>query len=369
MNQLYHFQDKGGRDLALRPELTPTLARMVNAKGPSLKLPLKWFSIPRLFRYEKMQKGRLREFYQLNLDILGASSPWAEVELLSSVVSLMLEVGLGQEDFVIGISSRSMLAALFQQLHIAPEKHPGVYLALDKRLKVNPTEFQENLVKLGLNGGQIQTIESFFKCTELGQIKNLGTSPDFLHSVEELENVFQTLAQMGLGKYIKLDLSVVRGLAYYTGLVFEVFDSQKNLRAIAGGGRYDHLLAHLGGRPLSGVGFGVGDVVIWELLKEKKSHISLGQPLDFYLASFAEPSAEMLAYIFQLRQQGYHVGYSLGPVKLKKQLSEAESLGAKKVLFWGSDKVGPEDLEIKDMSTGEQSVISKLALLAKENHL
>ncbi len=368
VTQLYNFKDKGEREIALRPEMTPTLARMVNQKGNSLRLPLKWFSIPRLYRYEKAQRGRLREFFQLNMDILGCDSVWAEVDLISAIIQMLKGFGLNAQDFSVRISSRQLLSDFLDIIQVPIDKKNSVYSALDKKAKLSAEGFVDLLLKENLNTEQIAKIEEFFACASLHElvekIGREGLEPKTAEGSEassglaDLEKLFARLVELGYTDYVALDLSVVRGLAYYTGIVFEVYDKAKSLRAIAGGGRYDNLLENLGGRPLSGVGFGMGDVVIYELLKEKNLLPVSREEIDYYLITFGELDAGLLQLAQTLRDKGRKVGYSLGGGKFKKQLAQADEGNAQKVIFYGSDKAPAGSFEIKNLRSGEQSIVA-----------
>jgi histidyl-tRNA synthetase len=357
VSQLYNFQDKGGRELALRPEITPSLARMINQKGPSLKLPIRWFSIPRLFRYERMQKGRLREFYQLNMDIMGCDSLIAETDLICAVIEMLKAFGLTQDDFCVGISSRRLLSEILESSGLPAEKIPPVYTVMDKRNKISPEDFRQMLTEIPVSDSVIELINSFFSCQDIEALQKWEGARNAGSALQELEQVFRLLKESGYGSYVQLDLSVVRGLAYYTGVVFEVFDRQKKLRALAGGGRYDNLLEHLGGRPVSGVGFGIGDVVLYELLKSKNLLPDIQDRPDYYLVSFSDPGPELLSLARELRSRGRRVTYALQPAKVKKQLSLAQESGARKVIFTGSDKVEKGQYEVKDLEKREQTVV------------
>ena len=375
VTQLYNFKDKGDRDIALRPEMTPTLARMVNQKGNSLKLPIRWFSVPRLFRYEKSQRGRLREFFQLNMDIIGCEGVSAEVDLLCAIIEMLKQFGLKSSDFTVRVSSRRLLSEFLDRQSVAVEKKNSVYSALDKREKIGEEEFRRLLEKEGISGSSINAIEQFFQCRSLKDLalyfpeadqSKLGTSameqapiskdptsspmetgvpaPSTPKSgLKELETLFHFMDSLGYSEFIELDLSVVRGLAYYTGIVFEVYDKAKTLRALAGGGRYDNLLSSLGGLSLTGVGFGMGDVVLSELLKEKGLLPTGRDPLDYFLLDVAPgedklPNPALLRLAQALRAKGKRVGYSLAGEKFKKQMGQANDQTAKRVLFFGSDK-------------------------------
>jgi histidyl-tRNA synthetase len=358
VEQLYHFRDKGDRDLALRPELTPTLARLVNAKGPALRKPLKWFSIPRLFRYERAQRGRLREFFQLNMDIVGCDTVAAEADLIAAVVDMLKGFGLTSADFAVRISSRKLLSEFLTVLGIADEAKAPVYAALDKRAKIGEEAFRKLLAEQGLAGEQADKLEAFFQTKTVAELPMDQNAP----AIVELKQLWDLLESLGYGDFLVFDLSVVRGLAYYTGIVFEVFDKGVGLRALAGGGRYDSLMASLGGAPVSAVGFGMGDVVLAELLKER-GLLPQGRPgVDYYLVDLS-PDAEaglprtgLLRLAQTLRGRGRTVAYSLKAGKFKKQLEEANEAGAKRVLFYGSDRAPEGSYEIKDLTTGEQAV-------------
>ncbi|MFC1585198.1 histidine--tRNA ligase [Fibrobacterota bacterium] len=358
LSQLYHFKDKGGRDLALRPEITPTVARMVNRKGPSLKLPIRWFSIPRLFRYERSQKGRLREFFQLNMDIIGCGGIWAEIDLIIAVIEMLKAFGLSQQDFYVGISSRRLLTGMLKDLQVPEHKMQKIYAAMDKKGKVPDDVWENMLLDCGLSAEGINRLRLFFGCSSLDSLIEQGKWGMMPPGLEELKQLFHRLEELGYESCVRLDLSVVRGLDYYTGVVFEVFDRKKKLRAIAGGGRYDDLLEHLGGRPVSGVGFGIGDVVLLEMLKQKNLVPNASGLLDYFLVSFGDISTDMLALAGKLRKRGRRVTYSLQPGKVKKQLALANELGAGRVIFFGSDKAGEGTFEVKDMLKGEQRVVA-----------
>jgi histidyl-tRNA synthetase len=345
---------------------------MVNQKGNSLKLPLRWFSIPRLFRYEKAQKGRLREFFQLNMDILGCNTVAAEVELLAAIVGMLKGFGLKESDFSIQVSSRRLLSELLDSMGVAVGKKPAVYSALDKRAKLGEAEFRNLLGKEGLTAAHIEAVERFFGFKDIAALsawvrEASGPSGAPNTGLEELESLFRSMADLGLGGFLNLDTSIVRGLAYYTGIVFEVYDRAMENRAIAGGGRYDNLLASLGGLPLSGVGFGMGDVVIADILREKGLLPSGRDGADYYLLDVAAqgggmPRPELLALAAKLRDKGRRTAYSLSGDKFKKQMGQANDMGARKVVFFGSDKAPAGQYEVKDMKSGEQAVLGFEAL-------
>lgn len=356
VSQLYDFKSKGDVHLALRPEMTPTLARLINQKGNQIRKPCKWFCMPRLFRYEKAQKGRLREFYQLNMDILGTSEISAEIDLLMAIDHLLRSFGLNEEHFVMGISSRRLLAALLKELSI--EDPMAVYAALDKRLKVGPEKFATMLSQAGLSTENIEFLNNFMSSQTLEELQEFCRGEESQAALEELTQLFQALADLGIQTF-KLDLSVVRGLAYYTGIVFEVFNLKQNMRAVAGGGRYDNLAEKLGGKPVTGVGFGMGDVVLKDLLEENDLPIrdELAGP-DYYLVRFDKQITPCFELAQTLRQAGFSVNHNLQGQKIQKQLENASRLGSKFAIFMDAEASVNGNVEVKDLKTGEQKVIS-----------
>ena len=351
VSQLYNFTDKGNRALALRPEMTPTLARMVIQKGNELKKPFKWFSIPRLFRYERAQKGRLREFFQLNLDIIGTENISAEADLISAIASMLFDFGLSENDFYIGISSRRLLAAFLEELKVAEPNL--IYPLLDKRLKMSAEDFHKELLNAGLSEDNAKKLNAFMACSTIEEIKGIIEAID---ACKELEDLFELLKVAGVENCVKLDLSVVRGLAYYTGVVFEVFDKNKNMRAIAGGGRYDNLTEILGGQKISGVGFGMGDVVLSDLLAEKNLLPQNRSDLPVFIASFSGDMKILFKTATEFRKKGISCSHSLNAVKFGKQLELANAAGAKCVVFADGEKSKDGVWEYKILASGEQNI-------------
>lgn len=356
VSQLYDFESKGGVHLALRPEMTPTLARLINQKGNQIRKPCKWFCMPRLFRYEKAQKGRLREFYQLNMDILGTDEISAEIDLLLAIDHLLRSFGLSEEHFVMGISSRKLLAAILSELEV--QDPMPVYSALDKRLKVGPEKFAQLLRDAGLSDSNIEFLNNFMSSQTLEDLQAYCQGEASTQALGELQTLFAALADLGVQTF-KLDLSVVRGLAYYTGIVFEVFSKQQNMRAVAGGGRYDNLAEKLGGKPVTGVGFGMGDVVLKDLLEENGLAIrdELAGP-DYYIVRFDKDMPKCFALAQELRSAGFSVNHNLQGQKIQKQLENASRLGSKFAIFMDATASVDGNVEVKDLKTGEQKVLA-----------
>jgi len=359
--QLYTFIDKGERPMALRPELTPTLARMVAAKGTNLKRPVRWYSIPRLFRYERMQKGRLREFFQLNMDILGVKDMSADAELIAAVIDMMRDLGFTAEDFTVHISSRTLLEGLFLEAGVAREDLGALYGLLDKKHKISSEEFSNELsavAKDPLQHDRILRVLSFQSLQDAGSIN--PSIPAF----KELQELFALLGFYGMGDYVSFDIGIVRGLAYYTGTVFEVFDKKRSLRAIAGGGRYDKLVGLYGGPDTPAVGFAAGDVVLGELIREKAGEPHLPPRSSVYIVSINQDNPSKAIEIAGIiRRAGISCEFSLKKTGVGKQMEQAHAARSRRVVFVGGNEEKDGNVKIKNMETGVEIVTSASKLL------
>ncbi len=266
-DQLFSLKDRGGRDLAIRPEITPTLARMVNQRINSLPKPIKWFSVPRLCRAERPQKGRLREFFQWNIDIIGEDNVRADADIIFTTVDYLRYAGLTEEDIIVKISSRRMLAAVLKEIGVPQGSLDSLYAILDKKNKLPDDTFEKMLDELLRDSGMVSKVRTFMELENIQQIEDMfGRQEAF----NELVELMKFLDSMGIGNYYRFDPGIVRGLAYYTGIVFEVYDKASELRAICGGGRYDNLLKDFGGPAISATGMGMGDCVL-EILANHNS--------------------------------------------------------------------------------------------------
>jgi histidyl-tRNA synthetase len=344
LEQLYRFTDRGGREVALRAEMTPTLARMLATRQKQYKKPIKWFSIPQLFRYERMQRGRLREHFQLNCDILGEASLEAECELIALAVDVLRDLGLGPGDFVVRVSDRLFWTEFLRELGADPQEWYAIFQAIDKSEREPPDLVAKRL------GRWAKPV--------LSALENPPVSP-------RLEELLERASWRGLSGYVEVDLRVVRGLAYYTGIVFEIFDRQRRLRAIAGGGRYDDLLEKFGGDPLPAVGFGMGDVVLGELLKEREKTVA-GRcwRLDAYLVLVREELRPEAARLLQeIRASGLGADYPLSQTSVRKQLELAEERGCRYALFlderWSGGLLG-----YKKVGGPEQGVLPREGVIS-----
>jgi histidyl-tRNA synthetase len=344
--QIYHFFDKSERHIALRAEMTPTLARMVAQRQKELSFPIKWTTIAQCFRYERMTKGRKREHYQWNLDIIGEDSVLAEAEVIGAACDALRRMGLSPADFKVHVSSRKFLGELLAKSGIAADRHAQVFLALDKRGKMPDAEIAAMLKDGGLSDAEI---EATFAIMET---KDYSACP-------ELVELFRLAEIAGFAVCLEFDISVIRGLSYYTGVVFECFDTKGEFRAIFGGGRYDNLLTTIGGEPTSAVGLGFGDVVVTELLKarlgEDAAAARKGVAIGFM---FPEQRDAAVALAAKLRREGECVNLSLRSQKPKKFFSHADSGGAAKAVFLGPDDVAKGVARMKDMETREEKEIS-----------
>lgn len=366
VSELFHFEDRGGRELAIRPEMTPTLARMVGARANSLSRPIKWFSVPRLCRAERPQRGRLREFFQWNIDILGLDDVVADAECVYVAVDFFREVGLTPADMVMKINSRSLLAALLAAYGFEPERHAEIFAVLDKRDKLPADVFAESVQKITRSDAEQTTLLSISAAaghTGLADLAGMAAGNEAAErEIARLNELFARLGDMGVGEYCAFDMGVVRGLAYYTGIVFEGFGKGQMQRAICGGGRYDQLLEVLGGPPMTGVGFGTSDVVIEVLLRELgKLPTVLAEPpaVDFYLIDAGpEFFPTVLGLTGQLRQGGWRAEFSYRRQPVGKQFKAASAARAKRAVIVGVECTNRQVVTVKNLVTGQQFEVS-----------
>jgi len=351
--QLYNFEDKGGRKVALRPEMTPSLARMVMAKAGALPLPIKWYSIPQCWRYERTQRGRGREHYQWNVDIWGTDGIQADAELISVLVHFFRSVGLSHEDMVVRVSSRKVLEEVLGSLGIEGDDFSKTCVVVDKMDKLPQEAVEAQLTELGLTSDSISTIQSVLGIRSLDALEaSLGPKKE---CVMELRELFTMVESYGAGEWIEFDASVVRGLAYYTGPVFEVHDRDGELRAVCGGGRYDRLIGTMGGKDLPATGFGLGDMVVLELLESKRlvpeipsgiSDVVFGMGTDLRGAAIRVASA--------LRSEGRRVDMVLEDKKMKWVFRHSERIGAERLVMVMPEEWSKGMVRVKYLETGEE---------------
>ncbi|MBP6772448.1 MAG: histidine--tRNA ligase [Gemmatimonadaceae bacterium] len=357
VTQLYNFVDKGDRAVALRPEMTPTFARMVGARAQTLRKPVRWFTMPQLFRYERTQKGRLREHFQLNVDIVGEADVMADAELLSIAVEIMRALGLSQHDVRARVSDRRLLNALLEHLGIAPATWHAVYAVLDK-LERQPRDVSaEKLDAAGLSP-QVRDAVLGFATLDFAALRaTYGESAVVQPHVARFAEYLAHTEALGIAEWIRFDLTIVRGLAYYTGIVFELFDAVGEFRAICGGGRYDNLLASLGGTDLPALGFGMGDVVLGELLRARGKMPAVSTAVDVWIAQSPDDASyprRMLATATQLRADGLSVEYAFKAQRVDKQFEAARKAGARHIAILTDVSDGGAQVRVVDADRHEQ---------------
>ena len=357
VGQLYNFEDKGGRRVALRPEMTPSLARMVMARAGGLALPIKWYSIPQCWRYERTQRGRGREHYQWNVDIWGMNGIEADAELLSVLVQFFDSVGLSSEDLVIRISSRKVLEEVLGSLGLEGEIFAQTCVVVDKMDKLPEDVVEAQLSDLGLSSESISTIRSVLGITDMQSLSSALSSDS--EALIELQSLFSLCDSYGISDWVSFDASIVRGLAYYTGPVFEAHDRAGNLRAICGGGRYDKLIGTLGGNDLPATGFGFGDMVIMELLADKGLVPELSNGVgDVVFGMGTELRGAAMQVAAKLRSSGRTVDLVLENKKMKWLFKHAERCGASRLVMVMPDEWAEGKVRIKDLDIGEESTVA-----------
>lgn len=352
--QSFTFQDRGGEYVTLRPELTPSLARMIAAKQGELTYPLRWWSFGPFWRYEQPQKGRSREFFQWNIDLLGVDSPLADAELIAVAATFLRSVGLTPQLATIFVNNRRLMDSEFDALDILPEKRLDVSNLVDRRSKMEPVKWDAYALELGLTQTQVDGLKDILGNFELWK------------KSDELVRLFAALEALGVKEYVKFDPNIMRGLLYYTGTVFEAFETSGSLkRAILGGGRYDNLLADVGGQPLAAVGFAMGDVVMGIILQENN-----------LLPEFVPTPASVLVTVFdenmwmksfelatQLRSAKLNVMVYPEPVKLQKQFKFADRMKMKIALTVGPDEASNDQVAVKNLVNGEQVTVEREAVV------
>lgn len=340
VSQLFNFQDKGKDEVSLRPEMTPTVARMIAAAERAYRKPIKWFSMPQLFRYEAPQKGRLREHFQLNCDLYGEEDPAADAEVVALLIDVLRSLGLTEEDFVVRLSSRKAWQAFYEAQGGKPEHAYDFFQAVDKMERDDAETIAKRLAPTGVTP---ESVKAFIAA-------GVPTA--------ELQGILDNLTARGLGAFVKVDYGVIRGLAYYTGVVFEAFDRKGEFRAIAGGGRYDNLVGLLSGGKvkLPALGFGMGDVVLALLLRKRGKVPSFASTVDVVVLVEDETlRPESLGLVQRLRESGRAVDYSLTPMKSDKQFKRALELGA---AHWARLERGAEGVQVrvKNLKTRAEQV-------------
>ncbi len=362
--QLFSFTDKGGREVAMRPEMTPTVCRLVGAKANALKRPIKWFSIADFFRYERMQKGRGRCFAQFNADIFGEAGPEAEIELISLLIQCLRGLGLAADDFFVRLSDRNLWFYFLEALGFDATQAKGMLQAIDKYERLGGDAFKIYTDAHGeLAAERREKIEAFLAIKSLPDLEKvvgeLG-GENLTARLDDWRKVLGALEAMGLSDFVSVDLGVVRGLAYYTGFVFEAFDRKGDLRALAGGGRYDDLVAKLGGPALPAVGFAIGDMTM-ELLLEQRGLLPdlVSKPDVYAVIGGADERLAAFADISELRAGGFRVDYPMRDLGFGKQFKAATESGARLAIIYGGDELARGVVKLRDLAKREEIEIPR----------
>jgi histidyl-tRNA synthetase len=361
VGQLYNFRDKGDREVALRPEMTPTLARMVAAKANAMRKPIRWFSVPQLFRYERQQKGRLREHFQLNADIIGESSVVADAELLALAIDVMRAVGLTSGDVRARVSDRRLLTAILTAVGVNTTEMPAVFAAIDK-VGREPRQVTLDKVDKAVSGADARrgVARVLDHATDLNALAaEFRNSAEVMEAVTHMREYLNFLDALGVGDWVDFDLSIVRGLAYYTGKVFELFDTKGEFRAICGGGRYDDLLSSIGGVDLPALGFGMGDVVLTELLRARNLLPTPEFGAEYWVAADDDSMLpDVMTVAGRLRAKSRSVEYALKSQSLSRQLKTASTAGVKQVVLLRRDDYANGKVTVKTLADGSERSVA-----------
>lgn len=364
VGQLYTFTDRGGREVALRPEMTPTLARMVAARANGLRKPIRWFSVPQLFRYERQQRGRLREHFQLNCDLIGEPGPLADAEIIALAIDVVRAFGLTAQDVRVRLSDRRVLSGLLLAAGVAEHRLGAAYQAIDKSERMAREDLSAGLGSAGLAPDAIDQVFRIASLRGWPAVQEAVASAGAQEAAAPLAATIAALEAMGFGEFIDVDFAIVRGIAYYTGTVFELFDAGRSLRAICGGGRYDTLLAGLGDIDLPALGFGMGDVVLAELLRDRGLVPSPRGAIDVFVAGVTpDDQPHVLALVRELREVGLRCEFAFGGQGLGKQLKLADARGARFAVVIGPDDRKRGAVMVKDLEKQSQQPIDRNAVV------
>ncbi len=357
VSELFHFEDRGGRGLAIRPEFTPTLARMIAAKANALPKPIKWFATPNFCRAERPQRGRLREFWQWNVDMVGLEGPAADAEVIGVAVDLLRELGLTHEHVTVKLSHREVVRQILKLLGVPDDRVLDAFDLLDRRDKLEPQAFLREAKNLGLDEDRVERFSQMIRRRfPAGDVDHLCRAVGVEDGLDELRALDTQLQAFNLAPWCEYDLGIVRGLAYYTGTVFEVHEATGAERALAGGGRYDQLIELFGGPALPAVGFGMGDVVLSLVLQDKGLTGEVGpRPDVVVLAASDDAAARVPGLVSSLRREGRHARMSYKTTRnVGKLLKDAEKANARFALI-----VEDASIQLKDLATGEQSEVTQ----------
>jgi histidyl-tRNA synthetase len=357
VDELYTFTDQGGRDVALTPELTPTVARMVVAKGQELSKPIKWFSTRPFWRYEEPQQGRFREFYQTNVDIFGSAEPEADAEILAYAADAMTDLGLEVDDFEFRVSHRDILGGLFEAADSDVDVRAAIR-AVDKSAKIEQDEYYDLLHEAGLTEAEAETVDTLLSTGDLDDLTDFAGTERVANAVENLQNVLTVAEEYGVRKYTTLSLETARGLDYYTGVVFECFDSTGEVsRAVFGGGRYDDLIESFGGQPTPAVGVAPGHAPLSLLLQRAGVWPEESLSTDYYVLEVGETRGVAADIARDLRARGHVVETDVSGRSFGGQLEYADSVNAKTTVIVGERDLENDEITVKDMASGDQVAV------------
>ncbi|MGQ0813589.1 MAG: histidine--tRNA ligase [Gemmatimonadota bacterium] len=357
VRQLYTFVDKGNRAVALRPEMTPTFARMVGARAGGLKKPIRWFSIPQLFRYERTQRGRLREHFQWNVDIVGEDDISADAEVLAVAIDGLRMLGLTEHDVVARVNDRRLLERLLLHAGVARERLAVAFAVIDKIGREPASSTHDKFANaVALAEPQVRAALEIFNFENFEALASAYAGvPEIQPDLDRLRDYFANLASLGLAQFVRYDPRIVRGLAYYTGVVFEIFDRAGELRAICGGGRYDNLLKTVSETDLAALGFGMGDVVLAELLASRGLLPPHDQTIDYYIIAVTDAERDAQKQVARrLRDAGHSVAYGFKASAVGKQFKDADARGARRAVVIGPNEVAEGVVVVREMGSGEE---------------
>ena len=356
VEQLFNFTDKGGREVSLRPEMTPTVVRMLGSRIKGMPMPVRWFSMPQLFRYEKQQRGRLREHFQLNMDIVGETSVDADADLLCAALEVLRRLGLTSEDVVARISDRRILRQILLESGIAESALPVAYNVIDKVERDSRETCLKRLSEIGVDPDTAGKVLDFADLSLADVAREFPDSRELAGIRSELESYFSAIESLGFSDWVRFDMKIVRGLAYYTGIVFEIFDRKGELRAICGGGRYDDLFASLTDSNIPALGFGFGDVVLGELLKDRDLIPEPPSGAEMIVIPVDDSvRATALRLVAALRRQGHRVVFPYGRSGVGKMLRKASSQGIGTAWILGPDELERDEVKMRNLESGEES--------------
>jgi len=367
LGQLFTIERKGSgneaENFGLRFDMTVPAARMFVEKQKSIPKPVKWYYLTRMWRYERPQKGRLREFYQFGVELFGSNKPEADAEIISLAIDALAALGLRKEDFAVKLNNRKIIIGLLAGLGLK-DKSDDIIKAIDRLKKISFQEFEDELKKLKLDKKQLDCIKKMIAVKNLSEIQKLGFANDEAkQGVEELSAVMQKLKEYGKEPFVEFDITIARGLAYYTGTVFECFDKAGKLRSIFGGGRYDNLIERFGGNPEAATGFAIGDATLQLLLEEKGLWPKARFGVDYYIAVVDDSSTKNAIELCQKLRQKFAVDIDLMQRKLSKQFDYAASINAKKVIVVGEQEIKSGKYTVKDMKSGKEEKLGLNKLL------